>query len=67
MSHVAGYTMSNDISTRDVMFRPGFPMTDFLMTKMRPTFFPTGPLRRSNRVRARLPRAADHAEASTAR
>jgi 2-keto-4-pentenoate hydratase/2-oxohepta-3-ene-1,7-dioic acid hydratase in catechol pathway len=43
MSHVAGYTMSNDVSTRDVMFRPGFPMTDFLMTKMRPTFFPTGP------------------------
>ena len=25
------------------MHRPGFPMTDFLMTKMRPTFFPTGP------------------------
>jgi 2,4-didehydro-3-deoxy-L-rhamnonate hydrolase len=43
LAHVAGYTMSNDISTRDVMFRPGFPMTDFLMTKMRPTFFPTGP------------------------
>jgi 2,4-didehydro-3-deoxy-L-rhamnonate hydrolase len=43
MRHVAGYTMSNDVSTRDVMFRPGFPMTDFLMTKMRPTFFPTGP------------------------
>jgi 2-keto-4-pentenoate hydratase/2-oxohepta-3-ene-1,7-dioic acid hydratase in catechol pathway len=43
MDHVAGYTMSNDVSTRDVMFRPGFPMTDFLMTKMRPTFFPTGP------------------------
>jgi 2,4-didehydro-3-deoxy-L-rhamnonate hydrolase len=40
---VAGYTICNDISTRDVMFRPGFPMTDFLMTKMRPTFFPTGP------------------------
>jgi 2-keto-4-pentenoate hydratase/2-oxohepta-3-ene-1,7-dioic acid hydratase in catechol pathway len=43
MEHVAGYTMANDISTRDVMFRPGFPMTDFLTTKMRPTFFPTGP------------------------
>jgi 2-keto-4-pentenoate hydratase/2-oxohepta-3-ene-1,7-dioic acid hydratase in catechol pathway len=43
LAHVAGYTMSNDVSTRDVMFRPGFPMTDFLMTKMRPTFFPTGP------------------------
>lgn len=43
MSHVAGYTISNDISTRDVMNRPNFPMTDFLMSKCRPTFFPTGP------------------------
>jgi 2,4-didehydro-3-deoxy-L-rhamnonate hydrolase len=43
MSYVAGYTISNDISTRDVMYRPGFPMTDFIMTKSRPTFFPTGP------------------------
>jgi 2,4-didehydro-3-deoxy-L-rhamnonate hydrolase len=43
MDHVAGYTMSNDISTRDVMYRPNFPMTDFLMTKGRPGFYPTGP------------------------
>ncbi len=43
MDHVAGYTIVNDVSTRDVMFRPGFPMTDFLMTKCRPTFFPAGP------------------------
>jgi 2,4-didehydro-3-deoxy-L-rhamnonate hydrolase len=43
MDHVAGYTIANDVSTRDVMFRPGFPMTDFLMTKGRPTFFPVGP------------------------
>ena len=43
MSYVAGYTISNDISTRDVMNRPKFPMTDFLMSKCRPTFFPTGP------------------------
>jgi 2,4-didehydro-3-deoxy-L-rhamnonate hydrolase len=43
LQHVAGYTISNDISTRDVMHRPDFPMTDFLMTKGRPTFFPTGP------------------------
>ncbi len=43
MQYVAGYTMSNDISTRDVMYRPNFPMTDFLMTKGRPGFFPTGP------------------------
>ena len=41
--HVAGYTISNDISTRDVMDRPNFPMTDFVATKLRPTFFPTGP------------------------
>jgi 2,4-didehydro-3-deoxy-L-rhamnonate hydrolase len=43
MQHVAGYTIANDISTRDVMNRPGFPMTDFLMTKGRPTFKPVGP------------------------
>ncbi len=43
LAHVAGYTISNDVSTRDVMMRPGFPMTDFLMSKNRPTFFPTGP------------------------
>ncbi|MBV9196414.1 MAG: fumarylacetoacetate hydrolase family protein [Solirubrobacterales bacterium] len=43
IEYVAGYTIGNDISTRDVMYRPGFPMTDFLMTKSRPTFFPTGP------------------------
>lgn len=43
MDHVAGYTMSNDISTRDVLARPGFPMSDIVMAKSRPTFFPTGP------------------------
>jgi 2,4-didehydro-3-deoxy-L-rhamnonate hydrolase len=43
MTYVAGYTISNDVSTRDVMNRPGFPMTDFLTSKCRPTFFPTGP------------------------
>lgn len=43
MAYVAGYTIANDISTRDVMNRPKFPMTDFLMSKCRPTFFPTGP------------------------
>jgi 2-keto-4-pentenoate hydratase/2-oxohepta-3-ene-1,7-dioic acid hydratase in catechol pathway len=43
LDHVAGYTIANDVSTRDVMFRPGFPMTDFAMAKLRPTFFPVGP------------------------
>jgi len=43
LDHVAGYTIANDVSTRDVMFRPRFPMTDFAMSKLRPTFFPVGP------------------------
>jgi 2-keto-4-pentenoate hydratase/2-oxohepta-3-ene-1,7-dioic acid hydratase in catechol pathway len=43
MSYVAGYVIANDVSTRDVMFRPKFPMTDFAMTKLRPTFKPLGP------------------------
>jgi 2,4-diketo-3-deoxy-L-fuconate hydrolase len=43
MECVAGYMISNDVSTRDVMVRPNFSMTDFLMTKGRPGFFPTGP------------------------
>ena len=43
MDCVAGYTICNDISTRDVMFRPGFALSDFLMSKNRPTFFPIGP------------------------
>jgi 2-keto-4-pentenoate hydratase/2-oxohepta-3-ene-1,7-dioic acid hydratase in catechol pathway len=43
LAHVAGYTISNDISVRDVQHRPGFPMTDFVSSKGRPTYFPTGP------------------------
>ena len=43
MDVVAGYVIGNDISTRDVMNRPDLPMTDFIMTKSRPTFFPVGP------------------------
>ncbi|MFJ9900921.1 fumarylacetoacetate hydrolase family protein [Streptomyces sp. NPDC091280] len=43
LDHVAGYTISNDISTREVMHRPNTGMTDYLMSKVRPTFFPTGP------------------------
>lgn len=43
LEHVAGYTICNDISVRDVQQRPNFPMTDFLISKNRPTYFPTGP------------------------
>ncbi|WP_457101929.1 fumarylacetoacetate hydrolase family protein [Microbacterium sp. P5_E9] len=44
MSHVAGYVMSNDLTVRDVMSRPGMPLTDFLTSKNGPTYFPTGPI-----------------------
>jgi 2,4-diketo-3-deoxy-L-fuconate hydrolase len=44
MEHVAGYTVCNDISTRDLMNRTDISMTDFLLTKGRPTFLPSGPL-----------------------
>jgi 2,4-diketo-3-deoxy-L-fuconate hydrolase len=43
MDHVAGYTITNDISARDRMLRRDLPMTDFLNSKCRPTFKPTGP------------------------
>lgn len=42
--HIAGFVMSNDITVRDVMARPGIPLTDFITSKNRPTYFPTGPL-----------------------
>lgn len=44
MDHIAGYVMSNDITVRDVMTRPNMPLTDFVTSKNRPTFFPTGPV-----------------------
>jgi 2,4-didehydro-3-deoxy-L-rhamnonate hydrolase len=43
MEHVAGYTISNDVSTRDLLVRPPIPMSDLVMSKSRPGFFPTGP------------------------
>lgn len=43
MDHVAGYTILNDISTRDRMHRTDLRFTDFMATKMRPTFKPVGP------------------------
>lgn len=45
MDHVAGYTICNDITTRDRVFRPDLPAigTDWLAGKNAPTFLPTGP------------------------
>jgi 2,4-diketo-3-deoxy-L-fuconate hydrolase len=43
---IAGYTICNDITARDRIFRPDIPGigTDWLAGKNWPTFFPTGPL-----------------------
>jgi 2-keto-4-pentenoate hydratase/2-oxohepta-3-ene-1,7-dioic acid hydratase in catechol pathway len=43
--HVAGYTISNDLTTRDRLYRPDLgPIgTDWVRSKSAPTFLPTGP------------------------
>jgi 2-keto-4-pentenoate hydratase/2-oxohepta-3-ene-1,7-dioic acid hydratase in catechol pathway len=45
LRHVAGYTVVNDITTRDRVFRPDLPGlgTDWLAGKNAPTFLPLGP------------------------
>jgi 2,4-didehydro-3-deoxy-L-rhamnonate hydrolase len=45
LEHVAGYTIVNDITTRDRVFRPDMPGlgTDWLAGKNAPTFLPIGP------------------------
>jgi len=45
LDYVAGYTVVNDITTRDRVFRPDLPGigSDWLAAKNAPTFLPTGP------------------------
>jgi 2,4-didehydro-3-deoxy-L-rhamnonate hydrolase len=45
MDHVAGFTVCNDISARDLQFPPQHKALggDWLRAKSRPTFLPTGP------------------------
>ncbi|MEN3279054.1 MAG: hypothetical protein V7607_194 [Solirubrobacteraceae bacterium] len=45
LEHVAGYTIVNDITTRDLVYRPDLEAigTDWLRAKNAPTFLPTGP------------------------
>jgi len=43
MDYVAGYTILNDLSTRDRMHRSDLRFTDFIATKGRPGFKPIGP------------------------
>ena len=44
--HVAGYTIVNDITSRDLVYRTDLPKlgTDWLAAKNSPTFLPTGPV-----------------------
>jgi 2-keto-4-pentenoate hydratase/2-oxohepta-3-ene-1,7-dioic acid hydratase in catechol pathway len=45
LSHVAGYTIANDLTTRDLVYRPDLKAigTDWLRAKNAPTFLPLGP------------------------
>jgi 2-keto-4-pentenoate hydratase/2-oxohepta-3-ene-1,7-dioic acid hydratase in catechol pathway len=45
LRHVAGYTICNDITTRDLVYRDDLKKigTDWLAAKNAPTFTPTGP------------------------
>jgi 2-keto-4-pentenoate hydratase/2-oxohepta-3-ene-1,7-dioic acid hydratase in catechol pathway len=45
MRYVAGYAICNDITTRDLVYRPDLERigTDWTRAKNRPTFLPTGP------------------------
>jgi 2-keto-4-pentenoate hydratase/2-oxohepta-3-ene-1,7-dioic acid hydratase in catechol pathway len=46
LDHVAGYTMCNDVTSRDALIRPDTTRMglDWLAGKNAPTFLPTGPL-----------------------
>ncbi len=46
MRHVAGYTIANDVSLRDRLFRDdvGAMNVDFVSSKQAPTFLPVGPV-----------------------
>jgi 2-keto-4-pentenoate hydratase/2-oxohepta-3-ene-1,7-dioic acid hydratase in catechol pathway len=45
LAHVAGYTISNDLTTRDLVHRPDLKAigSDWFAAKNAPTFLPTGP------------------------
>jgi 2,4-didehydro-3-deoxy-L-rhamnonate hydrolase len=45
MSHIAGYTIANDLTTRDLVYRPDLKAigSDWLRAKNSPTFLPLGP------------------------
>lgn len=46
LAHVAAYTIANDLTSRDLVYRPDLKKigTDWLAAKCSPTFLPVGPL-----------------------
>ena len=68
MDLVAGYTIVNDLTTRDRVFRPDLAAigTDWLSSKNAPTFLPTGPWIVPAEFVARPSEADDPARRSTA-
>ena len=69
MEHVAGYTIVNDITTRDLVFREDMKEigTDWYRGKNAPGFLPTGPVPRARAVRRRRPATCTSSSPSTAR
>ncbi len=65
LEHVAGYTIANDLTTRDLVYRPDLEAirTDWLRAKNAPTFLPSGPLDRPRSLRLRPAEPHDHAVA----
>ena len=64
LSHVAGYTIANDLTTRDLVYRPDLKAigSDWLRAKNAPTFLPLGPWIVPGAVRRGPAGPDDHAE-----
>lgn len=62
MEYVAAYTISNDLTTRDRLYRPDLKAigTDWFTAKNADTFLPTGPFLVPHGLRRRPRRPADH-------
>ena len=65
LEHVAGYTIANDLTTRDLVYRPDLKAigSDWLRAKNAPTFLPLGPWIVPAALRRRPAGPADHAAA----
>ena len=68
LEHVAGYTIANDLTTRDLVYRPDLSAigSDWLRSKNAPTFLPLGPWIVPRQFVADPQQLKIHAAASTA-